>query len=437
MRSFKAITRRIAIVALAVVTLPIFAIGEDRFEEEPINYSQTKEQNSVTDLQEAIDKSEVTFTFDSQFGYLKSVLEHFKIPRESQVLVFSKTSFQNRYITPSTPRALYFNDDVYIGTVQNGDVIEVSSADPNLGAVFYTLDQRQVARPTFLRQSHDCLQCHASTLTRGMPGHVVRSVYPDAEGFPLLKAGSHVTTQESPIKERWGGWYVTGTHGDARHMGNVIAEEVGNEVKLDMEGGANRTSLDARVDSSKYLTPHSDIVSLMVLEHQTRMHNLLTNANFETRLALRDQAVTDKIFNRDPNVLTDSTKRRIANAGDKLVRYMLFLDEVELDDPVKGTSGFAEIFESQGPADGEGRSLRELDLEERLFKYPLSYLIYSPQFDGLPREMKDYVYQRLWNILTNVEDTSDYLHLTNAKCRAIRQILLATKPDLPEYWNEG
>jgi hypothetical protein len=408
--------------------------ASDRFEQEPILYGQTPAANVVSALQEALDTKVTRLDYDDIFGYLPSLLDRLDVSHETQVLVFSKTSFQHRYISPETPRAIYYNDEVYVGTVQHGDVLEVSVADEQLGTVFYTLPQRKTEHPRFVRQSDSCLQCHASSLTRGVPGHLVRSVYTDAEGFPILKAGTRITTQDSPMEERWGGWYVTGTHGKARHMGNAIAAETDYDATLDMEPGANLAALPARVNADRYLTPHSDIVSLMVLEHQTMMHNLITNANFETRFALKDQAVMDEILDRDPNVFSESTKRRIANTGNKLVDYMLFKDEVRLTDPVSGTSGFAKAFSSRGPRDKQGRSLRDLNLQTHLFQYPLSYLIYSPQFDALPEPMRDYVYQRLWDVLTNAEARGDYPFLTEETCEAIRQILLDTMPGLPDYW---
>jgi len=432
-------SKRITFACLAICGLLFVppASTQDRFDAEPINYSTATPDNPVSHLQHAIDDNAVTLEYDAQFGYLKSVLDKLNIPVESQVLVFSKTSFQNDLIGPSRPRAVYFNDETYIGTVQYGRVIEVSVADPNLGAVFYALPQDKSDRPQFVRQGYECLQCHATNFTRDYPGHIVRSVYPDAEGFPIVRAGSHVTTHESPFEERWGGWYVTGTHGAARHMGNAIAVKTEFSADLDMEPGANRIALDERVRKENFLTAHSDIVALMVLEHQTQMHNLITQANFETRLALRDEAIMDDALNRDRNTLSETTQHRIANVGDKLVDYMLFVGEPELEDPVQGTSGFAKMFAAQGPRDSQGRSLREFDLESRLFEYPLSYLIYSPQFDGLPDEAKETIYQRLWDILTGAIDTPDYLHLTNYKSRVIREILIETKPGLPEYWTKG
>lgn len=422
-------------IALAVLLLgPATARALDAFEDPPVSYSATEADNPISQLQAALDTGSAELVYGERFGYLKSLLDLLGIPPESQLLVFSKTSFQIRQISPATPRAIYFNDDVYIGTVQRGEVLEISTADPNLGAVFYTLAQEPAARPQFVRQQHNCLSCHATTMTHDVPGHVVRSVFTASDGQPIVKAGSQVTDQTTPLDERWGGWYITGTHGKARHRGNQIARETDFDAVIDVEAGANQMDLPERVDAARYLTPHSDIVAMLVLEHQTRLHNLITQANFETRMALYRQAVTDRIFNRDPTVPSESTQRIVANAGDKLVDYLIFAGEYELRDPVRGTSGFAEVFEAQGPRDSQGRSLRDLDLDERLFEYPLSYLIYTPQFDVLPAPVKDYVYQRLWNMFTGVEPTPDLLYLTNAKCRAVVEIVAETKPGLPGYW---
>lgn len=421
-------------LALALLLGPFAAHAQDAFENPPILYSTAADNNPVSRLQDALEAGTQTLEYDPKFGYLKSVLNALGIPEASQLLVFSKTSLQIRQIAPATPRAIYFNDDVYVGSVQNGEVLELSVADPDLGAAFYTLAQSPEAPPRFVRQQHECLRCHATTLTRNIPGHVVRSVFAGPDGQPILKAGSAVTDQSTPLRQRWGGWYITGTHGDARHRGNEIARETDYDAEIDEEAGANQTALPGRVDPNQYLTPHSDIVAMMVLEHQTRLHNLLTEASFETRSALYRQGIIDRIFERDPGALSESSERIITQIGDKVVDYMIFADEVELDDPVRGTAGFAEVFQAQGPRDSQGRSLRDLDLEDRLFQYPLSYLIYSPQFDGLPAVVKGYIYQRLWNIFTGREPTPDLLHLTNSKCRAVVEILRETKPGLPAYW---
>lgn len=217
-------------------------------------------------------------------------------------------------------------------------------------------------------------------------------------------------------------------------MGNTIAKETDQGIDFDPESGS--VTLHQRVQPNKYLTSHSDIVALMVIEHQTKMQNLMTSANFETRNALYSQSIMDDLLEQDSETLSDSTQRRIANAGNKLVDYLLFVNELKLEYPIKGTSGFTQQFSSRGPQDSRGRSLRDFDLKERLFKYPLSYLIYSSQFEGLPKEMKQYVYQRLWDILTSAIDSDEYQHLSQSTRQAIRQILIETKSDLPDYWKE-
>jgi len=324
------------VLALCVLMSAVPAVA-DRFQEPPISYDTRPAQNPAAHLLDAMAAGTVQFAHDTQFGYLKSVLAYLKVPVESQTLVFSKTSLQQQYIAPNNPRAIYFNDDIYVGAVPGSGLIEISAADPKLGAVFYSLDQHKAGPPVMLRQGDNCLQCHGASLTGGIPGHMVRSVFTNAEGYPILKAGTHVTTQASPFAERWGGWYVTGTHGSARHMGNSLAVETDLEATLDREAGANLLNLPPRVNAANYLSPHSDIVALMVLEHQTVMHNLITRASYDTRFALQDQAVMDELLKRPEGELGESTLRRIASAGGRLVDHLLFADEVPLEAPVSGT----------------------------------------------------------------------------------------------------
>ncbi len=412
-------------------------LAQGSFEQEPINYSSAPVSDPISRLQQQIDDGTVAMTFDSDFGYLKSVLQALNILPDSQMLVFSKTSFQLRRITPWTPRALYFNDDVYIGWVPQGDVIEVSSVDPQLGAVFYTLEQTQADRPVFVRDQGNCLTCHASSRTQNVPGHLVRSVYPSADGQPHFGAGTFRTNHASPFAQRWGGWYVTGTHGKQRHMGNVIARDKNEPGKLDIESGANVTDLSPLTRTDLYLTGHSDIVALLVLEHQTDMHNYITFANHETRAALHHGIVMNRALERPDDFISESTARRLDNAAEKLVKYMLFADEVLLTDKIVGSSEFTQTFGARGPRDAHGRSLRDFDLERRLFKYPCSYLIYSEAFDALPAKVKERVYRRLWEVLTEqVEDTT-FANLSSRDRRAIYEILLDTKDDLPTYWTSS
>ena len=212
----------------------------------------------------------------------------------SQVLVFSKTSLQVSRISPRTPRAVYFNDDVYVGWVQRGGVVELSAADPVLGGTFYSLKQEQAEFPVLERETAHCLQCHGSTHTRRTPGHMVRSVYSDEGGLPVYRLGTFLNDDTSPFSERWGGWYVTGTHGSMRHMGNVWMDKSSEAEQLNRDAGANVTDLSGLVNTGPYLTGDSDIVALMVLQHQTTMHNVLTAASHAGRITALDAVTMNK-----------------------------------------------------------------------------------------------------------------------------------------------
>jgi len=403
-----------------------------RYEEAPIHYNRPSTEDAVAKLQKLLDDGHAELQYDEEKGYLPSLLKHLGVSQKSQVMVFSKTSFQIRRISPHRPRALYYNDDNYVGWVQFGDVIEVMSTDPEQGTIFYTLSQEKQEKPKFVRDQGTCLTCHSSSRTQGVPGGVVRSFFVNAGGQPHYGSRTFATDQSSPFSERWGGWYVTGTHGSMRHMGNVISNDRSEPEQIDREEGANEIDLSDRFDTEPYLTPHSDLVSLMVLEHQTQMHNLITAANFETRSARHHDQIMNKALERDENHVSDTTGRRIASAAEKLVDHMLFVDEFQLTSPVAGTSGFAEEFQAIGPQDSKKRSLRQLNLRTRLLEYPCSYLIYSESFDRLPEVVRKKVATELHQILTGVNTDEKYDHLTPKLRTAILEILNETKPGLWE-----
>jgi hypothetical protein len=428
--------------ALLVPLLADISLGQAAYEAEPINYNKAKPTDPIAKLQAQIDAGKVKLERDADapagtHGYLPSVLKQLGIPASSQTLVFSKTSFQRELIGPESPRALYFNDDVYVGWVRGGEVLEIASTDPKLGTVFYTLSQRPSAKPKFIRQTDSCLQCHSGTMTGEVPGLMLRSVHPDPNGMPVLTAGTSLTTQDSAFEDRWGGWYVTGTHGERRHMGNVTAKSRDDDGPLDVDHGANVASLTDRFDTAPYLNGgHSDIVALMVFEHQAQAHNLFTQFNYQTQWAVRDSRAINEALGKKGAVdeLSDSAKRRISSAGEKLVRYLLFCDEDLITDRIAGAGTFAADFAAKGPRDKKGRSLREFDLRRRMFKYPLSYLIYSPSFDALPPQAKDYLYRRLWDVLSGKDTSAPFKHIATDERQAIVEILRDTKTDLPSYF---
>jgi hypothetical protein len=409
---------------------------QSTYDAPPINYSKSRPSDRVADLDSRLAGGRARLSFDDAHGYLNSVLRELEIPISSQVLVFSKTSFQRQWITPKSPRALYFNDDVYIGWVRGGEVVEVASQDPQLGTVFYTLSQDPERPARFQRQTDNCLQCHDSTgLTLGVPGVTVRSVFPGPDGQPRFNLGGYRTTWKSPFEERWGGWYVTGEHGSLRHVGNLfVPDEPDPDLKPLRDRGANLTDLGKRIDVEPYLAGTSDIVALMVLEYQTAVHNLITRANHETRIALAQNDEICRTLGEPLRPLREGTRKRVEYACEPLVEALLFAEEFSPGQTVRGTSGFTAEFEKLGPFDRKGRSLRQFDLSRRMFKYPLSYLIYSKSFQGLPPEAIDYVARRLKAILDGRDTKAAFSHLAPELKRELLEIVIDTHPGLANSW---
>ncbi|HEX8916630.1 MAG TPA: hypothetical protein VF796_30045, partial [Humisphaera sp.] len=393
---------RLTLMLAFVLAAAAPAAAQYDYNGQPINYATAATSDPVARLNKKIVAGKVTLDRHHEVGYLPAVLKELNIAQSSQVMVFTKTSLQRQVISPKTPRAIYFDDETYIGYCQDGEVLEVATTDPNLGTVFYTLDQHAKS-PRFVREGDNCTQCHAGSATRDIPGLMVRSVFPDPRGNPILNAGTKLTTHESPFGQRFGGWYVSGTHGGhdrQPHLGNRIGKDRDDATCADPAAAADVTDLSKFFDTSFYLTPHSDIVALTVLAHQAEAHNLMNRANYAAAYALRDARVMNEALGRPGGEMSESTLRRINSPAEALLRYMLFSDEAKLEAPLAGTTDFAKEFAARGPRDSKGRSLREFDLKTRTFKYPLSYLIYSKGFDGLPDLTRAYVYKRLKEVLT-------------------------------------
>lgn len=389
------------------------------FDEDTINYSKTPARGAVARLQERINKGEVKLKRQGNSGYLLSLLEELKVSKSSQVLVFSKTSFQRERISPQSPRAVFFNDEVYVGWVVGSPLLEVATVDPKLGGVFYTLEQAETDKPKFVR-TDQCLECHASAKTMGVPGHLVRSFATDEDGVVDLATGTSLVNHRTPLEERWGGWYVTGTHGNQLHRGNLIGKAAFARQEKEPNYLGNVTTLDRFFDVSRYPSPSSDIVALLVLEHQTHMHNFLTRLQYEGTLALQQYGHINYL----------------KSAIEAFLRYLLFTEEAPMTAPVQGSADFAASFVAQGPKDKQGRSLRDFDLKTRLFKYPCSYLIYSEDFEHLPDKLRLRLYQRLWDILSGKDTHPDFERLSADSKRGILEILLETKKGLPDSWKK-
>lgn len=411
------------------------------FTDPPINYRTTPVTDPVAQLEQDLEHGVKSLTFEPDHGYLRSVLQLLKVPASSQTLVFSKTSFQYPKISPEHPRALYFNDDVYVGSVHEGKAIEIISFDARQGAIFYLLDERKVDQPRFQRAELDCTQCHIAPGTRGVPGVLLRSVYPTSRGTLAISNRTYITDQGSPFSQRWGGWYVTGGSAIGPHLGNATAEEPPQSNGSDTGvSGLKWTSLGKAFEPSNYLfADSSDVVAHLVLAHQTQMHNLITLTNYKTRLALYShQSPPAGGAAASETPLTEEQRGQIERYGDQLLQYLLFAKEAPLSANGKSSLGegspFAREFSSRGPRDTKGRSLRDFDLHTRIFHYPCSYLIYSDSFDALPEPAKSYVYHRLLGILSGRDQGTDFAGLSSSDRRAVLEILLATKKNLPAEW---
>ena len=383
-----------------------------------IQYSAGPLDNVVDALNTRLAAGAVRLTFDGRAGYLKSVLDAMGLHVDSQMLVFSKGSLQGRRISQTNPRAVYFNDVAALGFVRDGDALELAVQDARQGVVFYTLAQKPVEAPRFKREMI-CLGCHMTGDTAGVPGLLLFSSTPEtAESFGAIV----FQRQTMPPARRFGGWLVTGASPSFSHLGN------GLDALHDRRSRTLATT-EGLFDPDGYLSHQSDVVALMVLTHQVGMVDLMIRAGWEARMtgAAAGTTVSSKVASVSLPVLKA--------VADDVVDSLLFVDEARLDGRVQGSSGFAERFQSQGPRDTQGRSLRDLNLETRLLRYPCSYLIYSPMFDALPPVMKSLIYERMWQVLSGAERDERYQSaLSLADRQAIVGILRDTRAGLPAYF---
>ena len=398
-----------------------------------LHYTRAAANNAIARLQSRLDRGEVKLQFRPGRGYLDSLLAALGIDPSSQSLVYSKTSLQVGSIQAATPRAIYFNDDTYVAWVQGSDQMELGAMDTDLGQVFYTFRNRAGDTARFQRENANCLSCHDtySLSGGGVPRFLLMSAYVDVHGEQLTHEGSILVTDQTQMKYRWGGWYVTGQHGAQVHLGNIQVHNVQELVQLEEVRRGNLDTLDGLFDTHPYLTDKSDIVALIVLLHQVTVQEFITRVNFEVRQAFSTASGTAAVGATKGGVPTLSAKTVTALEADMddLVNAMLFVDAAGYSGKITGNSGFDRWFEARGIHDSHGRSLRDLDLTSRLLKYPLSYLIYSESFDALPAYAKNYVYGRLAAVLSGKDQSKPYAHLSAGDRKAMLEILTATKPE--------
>ena len=393
-----------------------------------MHYGRTPTHNAIARLQQRLASGEVKLTFTAPRGFLDSLLAALNIDPSSQALVYSKTSFQTGFISASTPRALYFDADTYVGFVQGSGNLELAAMDSELGQVFYILPNREAAAPQLQRQTLTCLACHDTYEMSGggVPRFLLMSSYVSIHGDQLTHEDNILTTDETPIESRWGGWYVTGQTGKQVHVGNILVKSVQELVKIDSVRRGNIDTLQGLFDTTPYLSDKSDVVALLVLQHQVTVQDLLTRANFEVRKALARSA-------NKPAAIPAKTRGELEGYLDDLAKAMMFGDAAPYTDTIRGNSGFDAWFHQQGIKDPQGRSLRDFDLTTRLFKYPLSYLVYTPSFDALPAYARDYVFGRFAAVLQGRDTSAPFTFMTAADRHDTLQILTATLPAFARY----
>ncbi len=385
-----------------------------------IAYAATPPTDVIAALNRRLEAGTTTLTFEPGSGYLRSVLAALDIPVASQMLVLSRTGVQRMVTSPANPRALFYNEQTAVGFIRRSPFLELVAHDPEQGAVFYTLDQRATDRPAFSRQS-GCVTCHVASATLEVPGFMTRSLTAGADGTLKLRLGSHdLIDHRTPFERRWGGWFVTGTHGRSTHLGNTVVDAGDVRRSLVPAGPQQARSLEGAVDLAGYPTASSDVVALAVFDHQTRALNLLTRLGWEARVAAHEGRVP---------LETPAVTSTLAD----LVDYLLFVDEAPMPGGLRGSSGFAEWFSSRGPKDAQGRTLHALDLTTRLMRYPLSYTIDSPAFAALPDDIRAALYRGLARVIVAGDPAPKYAHLSADDRRAVVEILRATRPDASPY----
>ncbi len=377
------------------------------FGQSPVDYLGDKTDDPVARLDNRLKRGVARLEAVPGRGYLDAVLRSLGVPISSQLLVYSKTAVNQRLIAPRTPRAIYFNDDVSVAWVPGTRELELLSVDPRKGAMFYVLTQPAAsagAAPRFHRRS-SCLACHIGRTTLSVPGGMVRSFLVESSGKPL--EGYSRVTGTTRLGNRWGGWYVTGDLGRVTHMGNLLSREENRRHRSESSFRSSLKQLEGLVDLSGYLSSGSDVVAHLVLDHQLHGQNLITRVCYEHRLGRR------------------------SDAEDRLLRYLLLADVPRWSGLVRGTSGFAKWYQEQGPRGGDGRSLRQLDLSDRLFRHRLSPLVYSPQLAAMPEAPRGRLARRLHAVLLGQGVGGLERVMTASERTEVRSILSATGAELP------
>lgn len=421
-RSLRVIARAAACFTLATIASVASAQLAYDTEYPLMGYGKQAPTDRFSEVMMELAQQGVKLPYDAEGrGYLDSLLQALGIDPSSQVLVFSKTSLKQRFITPENPRMLFFNDEVYVGFVPGSRTLEIAVMDPNQGPVFFDFSQEPADPEPFKQETSRCLRCHDtySMTGGGVPRFMLSSVIAGPDGNLVSHELSEITDPSTPIETRWGGWYVTGQSGKQIHRGNFVVRDVSVLQNRPWQGEINQDELGKFVDLKAYPRQTSDIVALLVLQHQVDVQNQIVRLNYESR----------KLLDAAPDAGAD----QLLPLVQPLLESMFMLHEAALADAVQGNSDYQHWFEEQGPKANDGRSLREFDLNTRTFKHRLSYLIYSDAVDALAEPVKQLLFARITAVLDG--EALGETALPADEREAIRTILQQTKPEILEPSN--
>lgn len=416
------------ILACLLCTVASVSSGADAYEEAPIHYSTATPTDAAQKIMQELASGKIQVDRTDAWSVLRDLMRLLEVPEASQMLVFSKTSKQNHLINPNTPRMVFFGDNAYIGYCLGGS-IEVITIDPLLGPVFYLVEPHPPQHePIRFVRDQSCLSCHGGPFVPDVPAVLVRSVFPSPQGHPIMNRGSTLVGTATPINDRWGGWYVTGQHSKIKHRGNRLVEEDDPRFELPIPESTGLENLDSFFNTQPYPRPTSDIVALMIFEHQTHVQNVLTKSNHSALRAMHRQQSLQRELGETVNAAPEGSALRIIdNCATNILDALLFKDEASLPDGgLDGDPEFQSAFSKNAPHTREGRSLKDLQLNTRLFKFRCSYMIHSISFQNLTTPLKNSVLAQLDQILQAPNAPASYPYLGDAERRHIRQILVET-----------
>jgi hypothetical protein len=386
------------------------------FDRPPHRYWERTPSDRFSRLRPDLESGRVALDRDSELAFLASLLRALEVPAGSQTLVFSTTSLQLGLISPRRPRAIYFNEDTYVGYVPGGK-IEVISLDPDLGGVFYIFPIPRETAPLAIERATTCMNCHAGEDTREVPGLVIKSVIPGPRGGSLTAYRTGDTGHHLPLAERFGGWVITGLDPAAAHHGNVTGQLSAEGLRtFPVEPGKT-------FDWGGYLVPRSDVLAHLLHEHQAGFVNRVVEGTYRARAARAARSES----------LDPSRVEELDRQAREIARYVLFADEAPLPQGgIQADPEFRGQFLASRKATAAGAALKDLDLKTRLFKYRCSYMIYSPVFAGMPDDLKFRVFTVMRGALDPGHSDPAFGYLAAGEKSAIRQILNETLSGVPQ-----